>query len=419
MTDRRAIRERLEHAPVPGEREAEERAWEVVRAAYADRSPAPATARYGRFAAALASAAALAALVLSPAGADVRDWISDTIDPGVKNAEPALTSLPAPGRLLVESARGPWIVNEDGSKRLLGDYEQATWSPQGLFAAVTAGRELTAVVADPEYAGQPIGTPRWSVTQARPVSDPAWAPSGFRVAYLSGSALHVIVGDGTDDRVIDPSVSRVAPAWRPQAPADLRAHPDGVGTHRLAYVDADGTVRIVDVDSGRLISNSTGSARADPGAELLWAPDGRRLVVLSRHGISGLEPAANTTFSIDFPGTPVHTAGAFVPDTEALAVANLYDGDGRVRSEVTLWRFGDDPVPAREGVFAGRGRVTEITPSPDGRWLLLASRDADQWIFIRIADGKLKPIDAIASQFDPGGSGPAPFPGVAGWCCTG
>ena len=41
------------------------------------------------------TAAALAALVLSPAGAEVRDWISDTIDPGVRNAEPALTSLPS------------------------------------------------------------------------------------------------------------------------------------------------------------------------------------------------------------------------------------------------------------------------------------------------------------------------------------
>ena len=73
------------------------------------------------------------------------DLVHDVVEPGPENAQPALTSLPAPGRLLVTSPEGPWIVDRDGSQRLLGDYQEAAWSPSGLFAAVSRGRQLTAV----------------------------------------------------------------------------------------------------------------------------------------------------------------------------------------------------------------------------------------------------------------------------------
>ncbi len=93
----------------------------------------------------LAVAAGIAALVigLSPAGAKVGDLVEqmgDAVGLGEEDAKPALRSLPAAGELLVESAQGPWIVRDDGSKRLLGDYDEATWSPRGLFVAVTEGR---------------------------------------------------------------------------------------------------------------------------------------------------------------------------------------------------------------------------------------------------------------------------------------
>ena len=77
------------------------------------------------------------------------------------DAKPALRSLPAAGELLVESEQGPWIVREDGSKRLLGDYEEASWSqPRGLYVAATDGRTLLAV--------EPDGTVRWTITAPAP-----------------------------------------------------------------------------------------------------------------------------------------------------------------------------------------------------------------------------------------------------------
>src|SRR6185437_7031143 len=114
--------------------------------------------------------------------------------PGVERAEPALTRLPGGGDLLVQSPHGPWLVHADGSRRLLGDYDQATWSPRGLFVAAAGGRQLTAV--------EPHGDPHWSISSPARISSPRWAPSGYRVAYLSGRSLRVVAGDGTGDRLL-------------------------------------------------------------------------------------------------------------------------------------------------------------------------------------------------------------------------
>ena len=127
----RELRERLRSLDVPDESGAEERARALLDEAWGDRQPTP---RRRPFRAVLAVAAIglVGLFALAPAGADVRDWIDDTI--GSEDAAPSLTSLPAPGRLLVDSQQGPWVVNEDGSQRRLGDYEQSAWSPNGLMS---------------------------------------------------------------------------------------------------------------------------------------------------------------------------------------------------------------------------------------------------------------------------------------------
>jgi hypothetical protein len=204
------VERRLAAAVAPDREAAEERAWRVVSAAFDERLPMrrrPGTSR--RSALALAAALVLGVLALSPVGAAVASWVRDAFDPGRDDADPALVSLPAAGRLLVTSGQGPWIVHRDGSKRRLGAYEDAAWSPRGLFVAVTAGRELVAV--------EPDGDPRWSLARSEGVSRPAWSPDGFRIAYLSGRALRVVAGDGTGDARLAERVAAAVPAWRPGA----------------------------------------------------------------------------------------------------------------------------------------------------------------------------------------------------------
>ena len=84
------------------------------------------------------------------------------------------------------------------------------------------------------------------------------------------------------------------------------------------------------------------------------------------------------------------------------------------RSEVVITgRYGEGQ-PRR--VLTRAGRITDPTWSPDGKWLLVARRDADQWLFIR--PSRPVRVDAVANisrQFAPGAAGRPPFPGISGW----
>ena len=176
MNEKR-LSELLRETPVPGAADAEGRGLRVIDAAFSGRR-APRRRALPRLAVALAGAALFAALLLTPAGADVRAWIGDVFTAGVPNAEPELTEIPGGGRLLVQSAQGPWVVQADGSRRLLGAYAAAAWSPHGLFVAAASSRTLSAV--------EPDGTPHWSITAPGRVRDPRWSPSGFQIAYRAG-----------------------------------------------------------------------------------------------------------------------------------------------------------------------------------------------------------------------------------------
>jgi hypothetical protein len=369
MTGERELERALRELEVPGEAEAEERSWKVVRAAYAEHAaPRPST-RVRTLALALAGGVSALAIGLSPAGAKVGDLVSkmgEAIGISEQDARPALRSLPAAGELLVESAQGPWIVREDGSKRLLGDYGEATWSPRGLFVAAADGRELIAI--------EPGGEVRWTITAPGPVSDPRWGGIGFdtRIAYRGGDDLWVVDGDGSDERLIARNVAAVPPAWRPP-PTEGKIAPADVPVHVLTYVNGAGAVRSVNVDTG--VRVSTGRA------------DRRRLPVSASRGGEDR---------------------ALAPDGSR--VARLEHVGARDRLIVTE-RGGGGSV-----LFSARGRLTGPTWSPDGRLLLVGWPAANQWLFIE-ADRprRVVAIDRISEQFDPGGTGAGSFPRVAGW----
>src|SRR5437588_548289 len=151
------------------DREAEERAWVVVRAAYAEHEPVRARPplRWAPAFAVLLGAAAVAAAAFSPPGRAVVDAVRRTI--GIEHAAPALFRLPAPGRLLVSGNGGTWLVAADGSKRRLGDYTQAAWSPHGLFVVAATGNELATL--EPRD-----GSVHWSLARPR-IAFPRWGGS--------------------------------------------------------------------------------------------------------------------------------------------------------------------------------------------------------------------------------------------------
>jgi hypothetical protein len=356
----RELERRLRDLPLPDEAEAEERSWEVVRAAYEERTPVRPTYRARRLALALAAGAVLLAIGLSPAGAQMSDWVRDVV--GEEDAKPELKTLPAAGEILVEGPDGVWIVRDDGSKRKLGDYDEATWSPNGLYVAVTDGNRLLAV--DPE------GEIRWEIEAPETVEDPRWTGTrtDTRIAYRSGGHLWVVAGDGTDARVVAEDVLPIAPAWRPLG--DTKFGPPAANV--LSYVDGSGEIRAVDVDTGKTVRVP----------ELAAVPE------LAPSTVEGRARSPITG--------------------QTAAIRRGSDG-----SKLAL--MGDGPASPKV-LFRSPGYFTGPTWSPDGRWILIGWRDADQWLFINVDQARrVVAFDNIAEQFDEADAPRRDFPRVAGW----
>jgi hypothetical protein len=384
--------------PAPDEQAAEERGWRVVQAAWAENGAAPRRSHTRRALIAVAVALAVTGAALTPAGAEVADWIADKVDPGRKDARPALVSLPAPGRLLVTSEQGPWIVEQDGSRRLLGAYDGASWSPGGLFAIAMRGRELVAV--------DPRGRPRWSLARPAPVSRAQWSPDGFRIAYLGGRELRVVAGDGTGDGSLAAAVALTAPAWRPGA------------NHQLAYVDRRGRVLVVQTDSRKVRWRS---APATVPTRLAWSSDGRLLLALSPRLVRLFDATGRAVDTLPMPAGSVADTASFRPASEAFALTSHAPKTNR--SRLALVRLGKGATVERV-LLDGAGPFGDLAWSPDGEWLLATWPSANQWVFIRAGERrrggieKLLAVANIAQQFGPGSVTRPPFPGVSGWCCV-
>jgi hypothetical protein len=403
-----SLGDRLRAVELPGEEAAATRGRAFVQAAFAERAvhvgaAGPRPRFRPAFAWAAGAAAALGFALFTAPGQAVIDTVRDSlgrVEVRREAARPALRRLPAAGSLLVESAAGPWVVRSDGSKRLLGPYREATWSPFGRFVAVTKANALLAV--------EPGGRVHWSLGRPR-VSRPRWSPSGFRVAYLSGRSVRVVAGDGTGDRPIGPGV---AAEWRPLSAGVTAVAGQKVlaGANVLAVARGDGRVEAVDVDARRTLW----SVRPVRGAvrALSWSDDGE-LLVASAHQVAVLGGFGQVVRRVAQPDGGAVLAAAFAPAGDRIAMVRRR---GRVTQVVLASRRGPSRVR-----FAGSGRLGDVTWSPDGAWLLVPWPSADQFLFLPVPGGGGGPLQAapgVAREFDPGSNVPRGDPRPAGWCCS-
>lgn len=374
--------ERLRNAllaeAAPDELAAGDRALETVRAAFETREPVPRPFRYTKPLLALAFAAALVAAALTPPGRALADDVRDAVV-GVDKAKPELFSVRGGGRLIVESDAGAWVVDADGSRRLLGPYREASWSPFARFVVAARANELAAL--------EPDGTVRWKLARPR-VRFPRWGggATDTRIAYLSAGRLHVVAGDGTGD--VDagglPAAAPVAPAWRPGA------------RFVVAYADTLGRVHAYD-PAGSLLWRS--APHAHP-RRLAWSSDGTRLALVTADRVVVLAGSTGRPLSTRF--LRGVTDATFAPRGHELAVVRAKD----------VLVLPDRGRPQR--VFGGAGAFDGIAWSPDRRWLLVGWRDADQWVFVRVAGKRrIEAVSRVTEQFDS-----ARFPRVGGWCCA-
>lgn len=421
----------LRDAAIPEPPDAEERGRRIVAAAFAERksgdseirgamTPTVSKGRRGRpiarLALALSLATLIAALLLSPAGASVRDWVGDVFTDSPR-PQPTLAEIPGGGRLLVQSAEGPWVVRPDGSRRLLGDYESASWSPHGLFVVAAKGRTLTAL--------EPDGTPRWSVSAAkrvafpgRMVAAPTWSPSGEQIAYRSGFDLRVIAGDGTEDRLLAASIdagtspdARISPAYVPSAWSPT-------GENALAYVTGTARLRIVDSETGATLAAAAALPRI---SWMEWGAGGGKILEASRGTVRlrpvwraghPSRPALGKPRRLPLPPGAVVNDVALAPQRSLVAVSVTYWRQHGTSSAVIVYRPGQGP----RTLLSVPGSLWQVEWSPDGERLLVSWPGANQWLFLPLGRGRGRAIANISRAFSPGGNlGSTPM--IEGWCC--
>ena len=364
----------LERVRLPDADAAEERARRVVLAAFEAREPVTRPRRGRAVAIAVALAAvALALATASPPGLAVIDRVREVV--GVARSAPALFSLPAPGRLLVASDAGVWVVEADGSKRLLAGYREASWSPFGRFLVALRRNELAAL--------EPDGKVRW--TLARPgVAEAAWGGTrtDTRIAYVDRTGLRVVAGDATGDRLLAPAATGPI-AWRPG------------GGHVVAYISGS-EVRTQDADSGQVLWRANRGPNESVRA-IAWADDGRHLLVVSPHALEVYDRAGRSIVHAKPGGTARYTDAAFLP----APIGSSCCGTGRTSVSLDTGRM----------LFRGSG-LGSVSPSPNGTWLLVTWPRADQWVFVG-PHGTLRAVADVTEQF----RSRSGFPRVEGWCC--
>jgi hypothetical protein len=332
--------------------------------------------RYGRPVLALAVIAAGAGALASPPGRALINSVREAV--GVENSQPALFSLPAPGRVLVTSVKGPWVVDPDGSRRLLGSYREASWSPFGRYVVATRRNELAAL--------EPDGDVHWSL--GRPgVHGARWGGgrTDTRIAYLDRTGLRVVAGDGTGDRLLVPDATGPL-AWRPG------------NDFELAYVSGE-EVLVRDAESGR-VHRRASRGTSQPASAIAWSGDGKLLLVLSPHSLRVFDPNGRVVAQDDPSDATEDVAATFLPGTHRVAVVRLHG----TQTDVFDLRTG-------KTLFHIEGTLRQAVASPNGRWLLLTFPTADQWVFVRLHGAHtIRGVSGIARQF--GGKG---FPLVVGW----
>jgi hypothetical protein len=409
MIDERRISQDLQDHPVPAADDAGERSWAVIREAYREEVAMGRRRTRSRTATAVAAlvAAGLAlGLILTPAGATVTDWVRDAVGGSETptRQRPALTHVPSGGRLLVRTEAGQWVVAEDGSRRHLGDFRDATWSPGGLFVAAAEGRMLAGVAPD--------GQPQWSIEAPGRVTDPAWAPGCCRVAYRSDGGIWIVDGSGNLNHRLA-SAAAVAPSWRPAA-YDLAMQQT---RNVVAFVDAERRLRAIDADTGRRLARV--GLDATP-ISIHWL-DRERILVATKARIEIVNVVTGGARDVfDAHGDRILGVDARpgVPSAVALLARDPV-GPGKIASRLVLIdvRRG---LPARpHTVFSGLGRYQGPLLSPDGSRIQLGWRDADQWIFVPTGRGANSiAVDDIPRKFATGGGPGRALPRVESWCCS-
>ena len=182
----------------------------------------------------------------------------------------------------------------------------------------------------------------------------------------------------------------------------------------LAYVDAQGAIRVIDVDSEETLEKVGAPERL---RGLAWSGDGERLLAFSPRNLQVSDADGGTLTGWRAPADTELTAAGFLSDGERVVLVQTKTAeDGTTSSTVSVFSPGPGATSPKV-VFRTPGLLKGLALSPDGKWLVVGWRSADQWLFLEPkAGGEVRAFENISAQVAAGDPKP-PFPRPTGWCC--
>ena len=269
----------------------------------------------------------------------------DRRSPAPIDVAPADPTLAAYGHIVV--ADGDALVMVDPST---GKTVPLVGLPEGIWGAAYSpdGERLALTVFPPSGPRELWVTDAAGraalIASAPNISGGSWSPDGAYIAYAadddSGSAIHVIRSDGTEDRVVGPVLQ-----GRDYFSVDWS--PDGTRLLFDAGTDVGYSISTMSLDGTDLRVLSSGRSDYDPR----WSPDGSAIVFTHQDG-----PMDSDIFVMDADGTDVR---------------RLTDGDDGDTNLGAVWAPDGSRIAYQAGVTGGPGPLWVMDPDGSHAELLL------------------------------------------------